>query len=91
MIERRTTPVERLVDRALSLSSVSHGGISERADDLAREVREAMACFARDGLVTEVVESEALIARRTAPAWPEQPIQTPPASRPSALTARAIT
>jgi SAM-dependent methyltransferase len=66
VIERRNTPVERIVDRALSLSSVSHGVIGARADDLARELREAMVEFARDGLVTEVVESEALIARREA-------------------------
>lgn len=64
VIERRATPVERFVDRALSLSSVSHELTGERADDLSREVREAVAAFATDGLVTEVVESEALIAKR---------------------------
>jgi hypothetical protein len=64
VIERRATPVERFVDRALSLSSVSQHQIGERADDLAREMRQAMTAFARDGLVAEVVESEALIARR---------------------------
>jgi SAM-dependent methyltransferase len=64
VIERRTTPVERLVDRAMSLSSVSHGQIGARADELAGEVRVAMAALARDGVVAEVVESEALIARR---------------------------
>jgi SAM-dependent methyltransferase len=64
VIERRSTQVERIVDRALSLSSVSHGVIGSRADDLAHELREAMAEFAREGLVAEVVESEALIARR---------------------------
>ena len=67
VIERRTTPVEHFVDRALSLSSVSSGQIGARADDLARAMGDAMAAFAQDGLVTEVVESEALIARRLAP------------------------
>jgi SAM-dependent methyltransferase len=67
IIERRTTPLERFVDRALSISSASHGQIGARADELARELREAMAPFARDGLVAEVVESEALIARREVP------------------------
>jgi hypothetical protein len=62
------------VDRALSLSSVSRGQIGGWADDLAREMREAMTAFAKDGVVTEVVESEALIARRRAPAWPACPI-----------------
>ena len=64
MIERRATPLDDLVDRALSLSSVSHTRIGARADDLARELRAALAPFPRDGMVTEVVESEALIAHR---------------------------
>jgi SAM-dependent methyltransferase len=64
VIERRPMPVERFVDRALSLSSVTFGQTGERADDLAREVHQAMAPFAKDGVVTEVVETEALIARR---------------------------
>lgn len=64
VIERRTTPVERIVDRALSLSSVSHGRIGARADVLVRELRQAMAGLAPDGVVNEVIESEALIARR---------------------------
>jgi hypothetical protein len=63
-IERYATPVERFVDWALSLSSVSFGRIRERADDLSREIHQAMGAFARDGMVTEVVETEALIARR---------------------------
>jgi SAM-dependent methyltransferase len=67
VIERRATPVEHFVDRAQSLSSVFSSQTGARADDLAREVREAMAAFAQDGRVTEVVESEALIARRAAP------------------------
>jgi SAM-dependent methyltransferase len=64
VLERRHTPLERFIDRALSLSSVSRERIGARADDLAREVREVMAAFARGQAVTEVVESEALIARR---------------------------
>jgi SAM-dependent methyltransferase len=71
VIERRRTPLEQFVDRALSLSSVSRGRIGARADELGREVREAMAAFAREGLVAEVVESEALIARRWPPRWDE--------------------
>ena len=72
VIERRQTPLEQFVDRALSLSSVSRGRIGARADELGREVREALAAFAREGLVTEVVESEALIARRGPPRWEEE-------------------
>jgi hypothetical protein len=64
VIERRETPVDRIVERMLSLSSVSHAQIGAKADDLARELRTAMSDFAQDGTITEVVESEALIARR---------------------------
>ncbi len=64
MIERRVTPVDRLVDRALSLSSVRVGLDHEQADEPSREIHRAMAAFATDGMGTEVVETEALIARR---------------------------
>ncbi len=69
VIERRRTPPERFVDRALSLSSVSRDLIGDRADDLAREVREVMATFMHEGAVPEVIESQALIARREPPGW----------------------
>jgi SAM-dependent methyltransferase len=64
VIERRQTPLERLVDRTLSFSSVSQGRIGARAQELAREVRDLMATLAQDGMVAEVVESQALVARR---------------------------
>jgi len=77
VIERRSTPVERFVDRALSLSSTAPGRLGAAgADDLARDVRDVMAGYARDdgdggGLaVVEVVASEALIARRRGDAAP---------------------
>jgi hypothetical protein len=49
VIERRASPLEWIIDRALSLSSVSPGQIGARADDLARELREVLAPFAREG------------------------------------------
>ena len=64
VIERRATPVDHLADRALSLSSVCVGLEAEQAEELTREIQRAMAGFATDGMVTEVVETEALIARR---------------------------
>jgi hypothetical protein len=65
VIERRRTPVERLVDRALSRSSTSPARLgAERAALLAEEIRAALAPFAVDGAVAEVVELEALLARR---------------------------
>jgi hypothetical protein len=67
VIKRRQTPLEHFVERALSMSSVSRDRIGARVDELAREVREVMAPFAQEGMVVEVVESEALIARRAPP------------------------
>lgn len=66
VVERRLTPVERFTDRALSLSSTSRERLGARADDLASEIRELMAGYAPGGLVSEVVESTALLARRNA-------------------------
>ena len=42
VIERRTTPVERLIDRCVSLSSVSHGQTPARAEELARYARRSV-------------------------------------------------
>jgi SAM-dependent methyltransferase len=67
IIERTFTAAERFTDRALSFSITSRERLGAKADDLSREVRELMAKFAREGVVTEVVESTALIARRNPP------------------------
>jgi hypothetical protein len=67
IIERRFTAVERFADRALSFSITSQERLGAKADDLSREIGELMAKFAIEGVVTEVVESTALIARRTSP------------------------
>jgi SAM-dependent methyltransferase len=64
VMERRRTPVDRLVDRALSMSSTSPQRIGPRADDLIRELRALLAGVAVDGMVTEIVESQALLAFR---------------------------
>lgn len=66
IVERRLTAVERFADRALSLSCTSRERLGAKADDLAREIRELMAAHAPAGVVTEVVESTALVARRNA-------------------------
>jgi SAM-dependent methyltransferase len=64
VIERRRTPLAHLIDRALSLSSTSEARLGTRAEALAGELGEALAPFAAEGAVTEVVESHALIAHR---------------------------
>jgi SAM-dependent methyltransferase len=66
VIERRRTPVDRLVDRALSMSSTTPDRLGARTAELADRMRAAMARHAADGLVTEVVEASALVARRGA-------------------------
>jgi SAM-dependent methyltransferase len=66
VIERRRTPVDSLLDRALSMSSTSPERLGPHAEDFVRELRALLAGAAVDGLVTEVVESEALIACRAA-------------------------
>lgn len=64
VIERRHTPVATLVDRALSLSANSPSKLGDRAEPFLRELNDFLAGIARDGMVTEVVATSALIARR---------------------------
>lgn len=65
VLERRFTPLEHLVNRALSYSRAWHGSPGSRVQDLAVEVRRALLPFAgSDGKIEEIVEGHALIARR---------------------------
>lgn len=66
VIERRIVPIERLVDRALSMSTSSPEQLGPLSDRLAQELLSEMARFATEGNVVEVIESQALIARRSA-------------------------
>jgi SAM-dependent methyltransferase len=63
-IERRVVPVERLVDRALSMSTSSPEQLGPLSDRLAQELLTQMSPFATDGSLDEVIEFQALIARR---------------------------
>jgi SAM-dependent methyltransferase len=65
VIERRLVPTERLVDRAFSMSTSSPEQLGPLLSDrLAQEVLSKMSQFATDGNLVEVIESQALIARR---------------------------
>jgi SAM-dependent methyltransferase len=64
VIERRVVPIERLVDRALSMSTSSPEQLGPLSDQLAQELLSEMTQFATGGTVVEVIESQALIARR---------------------------
>jgi SAM-dependent methyltransferase len=66
VLEPRRTPIERFVDRALSFASTWHGRPGSREQDLAGEIRNVIAPYAdAEGLVHEVLEGHALIARRS--------------------------
>jgi SAM-dependent methyltransferase len=65
VLERRRTPVERFVDRALSFASTWHGRPGSREHDLALEIRRIISAHAdSEGLVRELIEGHSLIARR---------------------------
>ncbi|MEJ1976229.1 MAG: hypothetical protein WDN49_09115 [Acetobacteraceae bacterium] len=64
VIERRRTPAASLVDRALSMSRTTRARLGAAADALRDRVTALVAEASVDGMVTEVVESVALIARR---------------------------
>jgi SAM-dependent methyltransferase len=64
VIERRLTPLEQLVTRALSFSITSPGRIGARADQLAEAIRATLSAHAAEGMIREVVESESLLAFR---------------------------
>jgi hypothetical protein len=65
VIERRSTPAGEFVDRALSHSVTSPGRLGEAAAAaFVAEIRAYVETQAKDGLLAEVVETTALIARR---------------------------
>ena len=64
VVERRMIPIERLVDRALSMSTSSPEALGSQSEQLALELPKQIGQFAISGMVVEVIESQALIARR---------------------------
>ncbi|HTU53299.1 MAG TPA: class I SAM-dependent methyltransferase [Acetobacteraceae bacterium] len=64
LIAERLSTTESLIDRALSMSSVSRARIGERADQLVEELGALLAEVAPEGTASEVIEWSALIARR---------------------------
>jgi len=64
VLERRVTPLARLVDRALSYGATWVGAGPGVVEALAAELRQALAPFAVEGLIHEVVEGQATLARR---------------------------
>ncbi|GDY14387.1 hypothetical protein LBMAG53_32650 [Planctomycetota bacterium] len=67
VVQRRRTPLEHFVDRALSFGKVWHGSPGFNAEELAARFRAQLLPFAgTDGRVAEVIEGQALVARRPA-------------------------
>jgi SAM-dependent methyltransferase len=63
-IRRLTTPVDRLLDRALSYSIASPDRLGPKRDAFIARLRAFLEREAKDGALTEVVETEALLAFR---------------------------
>jgi SAM-dependent methyltransferase len=65
VLERRRTPVDHFVDRALSFGKVWHGSPGFDRIELDERIRTLLAAYVgEDGRVAEVVEGIALIGRR---------------------------
>ncbi|HUC18354.1 MAG TPA: class I SAM-dependent methyltransferase [Acetobacteraceae bacterium] len=64
VVTRHEVTTESLVERALSMSSLSRARLGEQVDALATDLRALFARLAPDGTLSEVLESSALIARR---------------------------
>ena len=64
VIEQRRTAIDSLIERALSRSVTSPTRLGARVDELVRDIPRTLAPFAPRGTVDEVLESQALIARR---------------------------
>lgn len=64
VIRRLVTPVDRLLDRALSYSIASPARLGSKCDAFLGRLRDFLEGTAIDGTVTEVVETEALLAFR---------------------------
>jgi SAM-dependent methyltransferase len=64
VLERRATPLERFVDRVLSYGAIWCTEHEPLIDEVTAEVYRELARYARDGIIHEIVEGIAVIARR---------------------------
>jgi hypothetical protein len=64
VIEKRTLPAERLVERALSMSAINEVRLGSKMKLLIQDINEIGSRFSNEGILSEVVETSALIARR---------------------------
>ncbi|HVI87528.1 MAG TPA: class I SAM-dependent methyltransferase [Dongiaceae bacterium] len=64
VLEEKQLPLEQIVERALSRSSTSSDRLGKAADEMVAELRARLLPEAGADMLTEVVEAEALVARR---------------------------
>ena len=64
VIEKRSLPAEHLVERALSISAINEANLGGKMQHLIDDIQELSSRFALGGVVSEVIETSALIARR---------------------------
>jgi hypothetical protein len=64
VLERRHTKLERFVDRALSFAKTWAGNLDTPPVGLAEDIAAALTPFATDGVIEEVLEGRATVARR---------------------------
>jgi SAM-dependent methyltransferase len=64
VIEQRTLPTEHLVERALSMSAIKEVGLDSKMKLLIDDIKELGSRFSTEGIVSEVIETSALIGRR---------------------------
>ena len=74
VIRELETPIERLLDRALSMSTTSPQRLGAEQEQLIETLRTALNEEATAGVITEVVKSHALLAFRRRPATRTEPI-----------------
>ncbi len=55
----QSLPVERVADRVLSMSTTSPERLGDEVPDMRRALRDALAPFAADGVLEEIVEAQA--------------------------------
>ena len=63
-IDRRRIPIVTLIERALSMSEYNPRRLGERVAALSEDMLHALEPFTVDGMITEVVETYAMIATR---------------------------
>lgn len=64
VLERRATPLERFVDRVLSYGGIWTAERESLIDAVTAEVHRGLARYATDGIIHEIVEGVAVVARR---------------------------